>query len=185
MKRSHRGGLWLCARRPGTPALVFAAVAAVAGPSGPVGAASVTGTVQLTHRGKGLAAEQIMVAMEPADGSVDRKAASPQTHVVDMKNKVYVPRYLIVSAGDKVIFENSDPFKHNVFSASKYHRFDLGSYGKDTRPHRVFSEVGLAEIYCNVHPEMACFIMISKGSWQTITGPAGRFSFSEVPAGIF
>jgi plastocyanin len=58
--------------------------------------------------------------------------ASPAAeHMVTQKNKAFDKAALSVKAGDKVNFENEDPFVRNVFSLEPSQgSFDLGTYAQ-------------------------------------------------------
>ena len=48
--------------------------------------------------------------------------------VLDQHQETFIPYALAVTVGTTVLFPNSDPIYHNVFSLSKSKRFDLGRY---------------------------------------------------------
>jgi len=59
-----------------------------------------------------------------------------------------------VHLGDKLIFENADPFFHNIFSLSDLKSFDLGSYESGKSKSVVFDKKGKVEVECAIHPQM-------------------------------
>lgn len=85
--------------------------------------------------------------------------------VVAQKNKTFVmdgkkvDKYE-VHRGDTILFENQDPWFHNVFSLSDLKTFDLGSYPKgDSRP-VTFDKSGVVEVECAIHPSMFMKVII-------------------------
>ena len=145
---------------------------------------SLSGTVTIKSKGKTLSPENVIIVLEPMDAShlVER---SPKTHIVEMKGKKYRPRYLHIRVDDTVVFKNGDPFMHNVFSLEGSNKFDLGTYGRDTEPSHTFEYPGLVKVYCNIHPAMACFIMVSRSDYGVITDRKGSIKLDNLPAGEY
>lgn len=81
-------------------------------------------------------------------------AGQVREHVVNQKGKSFLPKRLVVKAGDSVRFMNDDPFAHNVFSLSDPKSFDLGSYGQGQGKSVVLDKPGTVEVECAVHPDM-------------------------------
>lgn len=106
-------------------------------------------------------------------------------HTVEMSDKKFLPKFLMVRPGDEVVFRNLDPFKHNVFSLSESNKFDLGLYESGTAPGYVFEKEGLVKVYCNVHPEMACFVMVTDAPWIFQTDGTGQYSFDALEEGHY
>jgi plastocyanin len=112
-------------------------------------------------------------------------STKPAVHSVDMKNKTYMPKAMVVNTGDTLVFKNNDPIKHNVFSSSGENTFDLGTYGFDTQREETINAKGVVKVYCNIHPEMALFIVANDSQFSVVTDESGDFSFSDVPAGNY
>ncbi len=70
-----------------------------------------------------------------------------------VKDGVLIEKFTI-NVGDKINFQNQDPWFHNVFSLSDIKTFDLGSYPKGESKSVVFDKAGLAEVECAIHPQM-------------------------------
>jgi len=145
---------------------------------------SVSGVVKLvTESGDIDEQSRSIVVFEPKDKALLGKNA-PKLHIVEMKGKRYLPRYLAVRVGDSVSYLNLDNFGHNVFSASGQNEFDLGSYPFRGKRIRRFQNAGLVKVYCNIHSSMANFVMVHRG-WATITSDSGSFNLSGLPAGEY
>lgn len=110
------------------------------------------------------------------------KAASPAHPKIASKAKRFDPRITVVPAGTAVDFPNLDNIFHNVFSLSEKNRFDLGLYRNGAFRSMTFDNPGLVRIYCNIHPQMAAYIMVVDGPWAQ-TGPDGTATLEGVPAG--
>ncbi|MEM7390946.1 MAG: hypothetical protein AAF492_01255 [Verrucomicrobiota bacterium] len=145
-------------------------------------AGSLNGTVKI-KKGRGFVApEDVMIWLKP---NKPIQAKGGHQHRIITRKKAFSPQYLVIEQGDTISFPNYDPFKHNVFSSSKENVFDLGSYGKGKEPKHTFKKTGVVQIYCNVHPDMAAFIMVTDGQWTHLTDESGSFSFKDVPPGTY
>ncbi len=77
-----------------------------------------------------------------------------EDHVVGQLDKTFSVQHLSIKVGDTVKFTNNDPFFHNVFSLSPAATFDLGSYAQGKFESIEFSEPGIVEVECAIHPSM-------------------------------
>jgi formylglycine-generating enzyme required for sulfatase activity/plastocyanin len=101
--------------------------------------------------------------------------------VIDQRNYAYAPHVLPVVIGSTVEFRNEDPDAHNSYSASECCRFNLHAY-----PGRVkFDKPGVAEILCNIHPQMGAYVLALQNPYFAVTDAAGRFEIRDVPPGNF
>lgn len=160
------------------PLLVLAlvGVAHAAPPGG-----RVAGTAKVTEAdGKVGSPTEIIVYItgftEPPAGAVAR---------VEQKGRRFTPDVVAVTSGDKVEFPNGDPFLHNVFSQSSPRKFDLGSFKKGESKDRQFTALGVVEVYCNIHPEMAASILVLPNRRHVRVGADGKFVLDGVPPGTW
>ena len=89
-------------------------------------------------------------------------AASAEEHVVAQKDKAFSVSEIVVKVGDVVSFLNSDPFFHNIFSLSDSATFDLGSYPAGESRGFEFTEAGVVEIECAIHPRMRMKVTVEE-----------------------
>jgi plastocyanin len=101
--------------------------------------------------------------------------------VMDQRNLEFIPHVLPVLAGATVDFPNNDKVDHNVFSMSRTKKFNLGSYPAGTSKSVVFDKPGIVELRCDVHAEMAAYILVMKNPYFAVTDKQGRF---EIPASV-
>jgi len=101
------------------------------------------------------------------------------------KNEAFVPRVVVVAAGDTVDFPNLDPIYHNVFSLSTPKRFDLGKYPRGHSKAVVFDRAGLVNVYCDIHSEMEAFVLVLPQHAFTRPGEDGAFALPELPPGHY
>jgi plastocyanin len=99
--------------------------------------------------------------------------------VMDQRNLEFVPHVLPVLVGATVDFPNNDKVDHNVFSMSRTKKFNLGSYPAGKSKSVVFDKPGIVELRCDVHAEMAAYILVMKNPYFAVTDKQGRF---EIPA---
>src|SRR6516164_9362927 len=92
-------------------------------------------------------------------------AAPSQKPVMDQKGLVFSPHVLVVQQGTTVEFQNSDNVQHNVFwpsiSGNKKEGHNLGTWPKGEKRPFMFNAPGVVPLLCNVHPEMAGYIVVS------------------------
>jgi len=148
---------------------------------------AVSGSVVLLGgNGQKLSATGTMVTLTPKaleSSSIKRRA--PKTHVIDMEDKQYQPRYSTINAGDQVVFVNKDNIRHNVFSSSGSNAFDLGTYGAGLKRAVTLEEPGIVKIYCNIHSDMATFVAVGNQSLSTKADDQGRYQIGNVPPGTY
>ncbi len=98
--------------------------------------------------------------------------------VMDQQNLAFIPSVLPVPVGAAVLFPNNDKVDHNVFSMSRTKKFNLGSYKPGERKTVVFDKPGIVELRCDVHAEMAAYILVMKNPYFAVTDRKGNF---EIP----
>jgi hypothetical protein len=99
--------------------------------------------------------------------------------------KAFVPDFLVVSAGTTVEFPNFDPFSHNVFSRSRAASFDLDRYGQNMSKAYTFENVGVVQLFCNIHPQMKAVLYVVPNRCWARADSQGRFLISDVPPGRY
>jgi plastocyanin len=103
--------------------------------------------------------------------------------VLDQRNLAFVPRVLAVRVGTTVDFPNSDRVFHNVFSFRDGKRFDLGLYPAGMLRRVTFDRPGVSRIYCNIHPNMAAYVVAVDSPYYAVSDDSGGFTITGVPAG--
>jgi plastocyanin len=106
--------------------------------------------------------------------------------VIDQRNLAFAPHVLAVRVGTSVDFPNNDRVFHNVFSFKDGKKFDLGMYpsGVKAKP-VVFDKPGLSRIFCNIHPNMAAYVMAVDTPYYAQSDERGAFTLSGVPPGTY
>jgi plastocyanin len=139
-----------------------------------------TGKVQTMVRGGSNAAPAVVYA-EPLDSTPPVRGG---TFTITQKNKTFLPRALGVPLGSTVIFPNEDGIFHNVFSLSSPQPFDLGLYRSGATKDRTFIKPATYRVFCNIHPQMAAFIVVAPSPWVTTTEADGAWRL-DVPPGRY
>jgi plastocyanin len=97
---------------------------------------------------------------------------------MDQQNLTFMPHLLPIPVGASVDFPNHDKVNHNIFSLSRTKTFNLGSYKPGESKSVRFDKPGIVELRCDVHAEMAAYIMVLKNPYFAVTDDQGRF---EIP----
>ena len=115
--------------------------------------------------------------------------APTQHPVMDQKGLLFAPHILVVQEGTTVDFLNSDNVQHNVFWPSiggdKKAGHNLGTWPKGEKRSWKFDHPGAASLLCNVHPEMAGYIVVSPTPYFAETDGGGGYTIKDVPDGSY
>jgi plastocyanin len=115
---------------------------------------------------------------------------APSQHpVMDQKGLLFQPHIIVVEQGTTVDFLNSDNVQHNVFWPSiggdKKAGHNLGTWPKGEKRSWKFDHPGAAPLLCNVHPEMAGYIVVSPTPYFAETDASGAYTIKDVPDGSY
>ena len=144
--------------------------------AGPVFAASVSFVV-LKKDGKPLVGA-VMTA-EPESGKATPPA--PQKAVIDQVELSFVPDVTVIPVGSSVSFPNSDQVSHQVYSFSPARRFQLPLYRGQTHAPVLFDQPGIVTLGCNIHDNMAAFIVVTAAPFFGRTDERGEWTIPNLP----
>ena len=105
--------------------------------------------------------------------------------VISQAGRRFEPRVLPVVVNTTVEMPNDDVIFHNVFSLSSARAFDLGIYEPGDSRRVKFDKCGLVRVFCNIHPQMACNILVLKNPYFAVTDSEGYYVITEVPDGTY
>jgi plastocyanin len=159
---------------------VSAAAALIVAGTAIAWADQVVGTVGARTR-PGATRGTVVVFAEPMEGAVPVR---PSTVRLEQKEKTFRPMVLGIPVGSTVEFPNLDPIFHNVFSLSTPQPFDLGLYRAGSSKARTFTQSGTYWIFCNIHPQMAAFVVVVPTTWVTVGDAQGAYRL-DLPRGRF
>jgi len=103
--------------------------------------------------------------------------------IMTQKDTTFVPSVVFVRPGGSVAFPNDDPFQHNVYSYSRIGTFDLGRQNPGSSASETFGEVGIIEVFCEVHEFMRGAIVVTENPYSALIGADGSFRIAGVPPG--
>lgn len=148
-----------------------------------------TGTLQgkiqiIGKKNKSHRPSNVIITLSAQSGKLPQ-TSTPVTHDINMKKKTYTPVVQTIHKGDSLQFNNRDNIKHNVFSSSGDNTFDLGTFEGGGERAVQMNHSGIVKVYCNIHPEMATFVMVTDNSFSAITDNSGEFVIEDIPPGDY
>ena len=134
----------------------------------------------------GVSGESVVYVEAPAGKTFPAPTQEP---VIDQKGLMFQPHITAVQVGTTVQFLNSDNVAHNVFWSSvggnKKLTHNLGTWPQgDKRPFK-FDNPGAVPLLCNVHPEMAGYVVVSPTPYFAVTDKSGAYKIENVPDGSY
>jgi plastocyanin len=109
--------------------------------------------------------------------------------VIDQKGLMFQPHILPVQQGTTVEFLNSDKVAHNVFwpsvGGNKKLTHNLGTWPQGEKRPFKFDNPGAVPLLCNVHPEMAGYVVVSPTPYFALTDKSGVYKIENVPDGKY
>jgi plastocyanin len=133
------------------------------------------------------AATDAVVSIQRIPAAADSALAGRRDDVprLAQKDQSFVPRVLAIPVGASVDFPNLDPIFHNVFSVSPVKRFDLGKYPRGQSRRVTFGKIGLVQVYCDIHANMAAFILVLPNPAFARPDEQGAFALPDLPPGTY
>jgi plastocyanin len=117
---------------------------------------------------------------------------APAEHpVIDQKGLLFQPHITVVLVGTTVDFLNSDKVAHNVFwpsvmqNGKKLPGKNLGTWPTGEKRSFKFDQPGFAALLCNVHPEMAGYVVVAPTPYHAVTDKDGNYRIDNVPDGDY
>lgn len=130
------------------------------------------------------------VAVVWVEAAAGKTFPAPEKHImIDQKGLMFQPHVVAIQQGTTVDFLNSDTVAHNVFwpsiSGNKKLTHNLGTWPKGEKKSFKFDNPGVAPLLCNVHPEMAAYVVISPTPYFAESDAGGSYKISDVPDGSY
>jgi plastocyanin len=131
---------------------------------------------------KGAPVSDAVVTVYPAAGTGGGAVRFDWPYRLAQQDMRFDPFVLIVPVGATVAFPNRDKVRHQVYSFSPAHPFELKLYGtEDTRVVR-FDKAGVIAVGCNIHDSMVGFIKVVDTPYAARSDAAGQVVL-HVPPG--
>jgi plastocyanin len=155
--------------------LLAAALAAASAQAGDLGVVLKTA--------KGQPVKDAVVTVYPASGAASGAIRFDWPYRMAQDHLQFDPFVLIVPQGATVSFPNRDNVRHQVYSFSPAHPFELKLYGRDETRTVRFDKTGVIALGCNIHDSMVAFIKVVDTPYAARSGAAGEASVQNLPAG--
>lgn len=120
--------------------------------------------------------------------NIDQLVAPPAGPVpaqIVQRDATFEPHVLPVVVGTTVRWPNEDDIFHNVFSMTETQDFNLGFYKKEKLPEVRFDRLGRVDIFCAIHTNMHCIILVLPNPYFAVADARRRFAIKDVPAGTY
>lgn len=111
--------------------------------------------------------------------------ALPVEAIMDQVDLAFEPDVLVLPVNSTVQFPNSDVVRHQVYSFSSTHRFQLPLYRGKPYPPIVFERAGLVTLGCNIHDNMLAYIVVTDAPFFGRTDASGNWSVGSAPSGVY
>ena len=99
--------------------------------------------------------------------------------------KQFSPKVLVVPVGTSVQFPNRDTVRHHVYSFSLIKNFELKLYIGTAAAPVVFDKSGIAVLGCNIHDNMAAWVVVVETPYYGRSAAAGSVVLLNVPVGSY
>jgi hemoglobin len=142
---------------------------------------SLSGTMKID--GQEMGGRPGVIMLTPASGKYSKRP--PRQRVVEQREREFAPHVMAVPVGSTVSFPNFDPVFHNVFSLSPTKAFDLGIYKNGETREVTFEKEGFVRLGCNLHANMAAYLVVVGAPHYVVTDEAGKFRFKSLQPGKY
>src|SRR5262245_48250370 len=115
-------------------------------------AAATTFTAEITDKdGKPVQKAVVSLVSESKTLILVASSGFPNDKVIDQRFETFLPIVTIVPRNGRVVFANSDPTTHQVYSFSPAKQFEITLAGDTSSPPIAFPNAGVAALGCNIH----------------------------------
>ena len=121
-----------------------------------------------------LESREAKAAMKPAVGAE-----------IAQVDRQFAPQVTVVPVGTPVSFPNRDTVRHHVYSFSPAKKLEIKLYVGTPAAPVVFDQPGIAVLGCNIHDNMAAWVVIVETPWYGQSGADGRVAWAQVPPGAY
>jgi plastocyanin len=113
-----------------------------------------------------------------------RETAASPSATLDNHDMAFVPYIAVVPAGGSVLFTNTDPLMHNVFTPDA-DKWNLGEIPQNGTVVKRFDAAATYTILCNLHPHMVAYLVVTPSSYFARTDADGSYAIKNVPPGTY
>ncbi len=121
--------------------------------------------------------------LEPAGAKVPTK---PMADVeIAQAKREFTTRLTLITVGTRALFPNFDTVRHHVYSFSPAKTFELKLYAGVPNVPVVFDKPGIAVLGCNIHDNMAAWVVVADTPWFARSAANGRARIEALPPGAY
>jgi plastocyanin len=108
--------------------------------------------------------------------------AAPARHRMTQHDTQFDPRAMVVQVGDTVDFVNVDTRPHEVHASLDVNLFNVQKENsREFTYSKLFLDVGISEIGCQIHAEMSAVILAVPNSFHVRVDSTGMWRISGLP----
>jgi len=111
--------------------------------------------------------------------------ALPSTTTMDQKDCSFAPRVVIVPAGGRIDFLNSDRLLHNLHSTPSANPPFNRTQPKGRTIAISFSHPEIIRVTCDLHSWMRGWVVVAEHPFYALTDPAGQFTLRGLAPGRY
>lgn len=104
---------------------------------------------------------------------------------VDQKKCTFEPHVMVVPAGSKVVFLNSDSVTHNVHTYSAKNEPINKTTAPGGKEELLLARGDRVQVRCDYHPWMSSWIYVSESPFYAVTKADGSFEIAGLPPGTY
>ena len=91
----------------------------------------------------------------------------------------------LVPVGSAVNFPNRDTVRHHLYSFSPVKKFEIKLYVGTPAAPVLFDQPGIAALGCNIHDNMAAWVVVVETPYYGLSGADGKLSLARLPPGSY
>jgi plastocyanin len=127
----------------------------------------------------------VTLVPDPQGGMPGASTRLAIERLIDQRRETFLPLVTIIPRNGRVIFANSDPTTHQVYSFSPVKQFEITLASGTSSPPITFDKPGVAALGCNIHDNMIAYVFVAESPWTALTGSDGRAVIEDVPPGNY
>jgi plastocyanin len=130
----------------------------------------------------GIRSAVVWIEKPPATAAAE---ALPSTAAMDQKECTFLPRVVIVPAGGKIDFLNSDRLLHNLHATPNANPPFNRTQPKGRTITISFSHPEIIRVTCDLHSWMRGWVVVADHPFYALTDGGGAFELRGLPAGRY